>query len=256
VGLAKTSSPNLGLEYVLNVNGIRYGQPCISSPYDEPLSSSHSLLDRRDYKSLSVEVVERFDVEYVVDIQGKTYTRTQARSSVGYERRARMGQGGAATEYTHLITEIIDFPLLRDDGAPLIPADANTITLEMLASDASYEVSVNLMTGISGPRRGYLAFAPKSKLRQALEDIAKRPEYADWILKIYQMEPKVPTITISVQPGRSPSETRKALKALVLEGQKACEDGDLVVILEVRGRKVFEARYRPANKSVVVTSLP
>jgi len=276
VGLSK-SSRGLGLEYVLNVNGIRYGQPRISSPYDEPLSSSHSLLDRRDYKYLSVEVVERFDVEYVVDIQGKTYNRTEARSSVGYERRASVTQWEASVGYTNLVTEIIDFPLLRDDGAPLIPADADMITLEMLAPDAAYEVSMNLqkddsylrdeapmvdfmravtMVGIITPPRGYLVFAPKTKLRQALEDIAKRPEYADWILKIYQMEPKVPTITISVQPGRSPYETKKALKALVLEGQKACEDGNLVVILDVRGRKVFEARYRPASKSVVLTPVP
>jgi hypothetical protein len=277
VGLAKTSSRDLGLEYVLNVNGIRYGQPRISSAYDEPLSSSHSLLDRRDYKYLSVEVVERFDVEYVVDIQGQTYNRREARSSVGYERRASLAQGGASVGYTHLVTEIVDFPLLRDDGAPLIPADADMITLEMLAPDASYEVSVNLqkddsylrdeapmvdfmravtMIGIFGPRRGYLVVLPKTKLRQALEDIAKRPEYADWILKIYQMEPKVPTITISVQPGRSPYETKKALKALVLEGQKACEDGNLVLILDVRGRRLFEARYHPASKSVAVTSVP
>ncbi len=256
VGLAKTSSRDLGLEYVLNVNGIRYGQPRISSPFDEPLSSSHSLLDRRDYQCLSVEVVERFDHEYLVDIQGKTYTRTQARSSVGYERRASVKQGGATVGYTHLVTEIVDFPLLRDDGAPLIPADADMITLEMLAPDASYEVSVNLRTGISSKSLGYLVLAPKSRLHQALEDIAKRPEYADWVLKIYQMEPRVPTITISVQPGRSPYETKKALKALVLEGQKACEDGNLVVILEVGARRLFEARYHPASKSVVVTSVP
>jgi len=277
VGLAKSPSEGLGLEYVLNVNGVRYGQPRISSPYDEPLSSSHSLLDRRDYNYLSVEVVERFDVEYKVDIQGKTYNRTEARSSVGYERRVSVSQREAGTVYTHLVTEIIDFPLLRDDGAPLIPADAEIITLEMLAPDASYEVNLNLrkdesylrneapmvdfmravtMVGISAPPRGYLVFAPKSKLHQALEDIAKRPEYADWILEIHQIEPKVPTITISVQPGRSPYETKKALKALVLEGQKACEEGNLVVILEVRGRKLFEASYRPASKSVVVNPAP
>jgi len=55
---------------------------------------------------------------------------------------------------------------------------------------------------------------------------------------------------------RSPYETKKALKALVLECQKACEEGNLVVVLEVRGRKLFEASYRPTSKSVVVTSAP
>ena len=274
VGLTKSPAESLGLEYVLNVHGVRCGEPSVSSFYGGAYTVPSESADGRDYTYVSVEFAERLDVEYAVEVEGTTYDRASIRRSVGYERRTSVSVVHRPTPapYRYLVSEIVDFPLLRDDGLPLIPADAHTIALEMLAPAASYEVSVSIekddsylrdeppmvdfmravtMIGISGPRRG-VAFPPKSTLRQALEDIAKRPEYADWILKIYQVEPKVPTITISVQPGRSPYETKKALKALVLEGQKACEDGNLVVILDVRGRRLFEARYHPASKSVEV----
>jgi hypothetical protein len=277
VGLGK-SPRGLGLEYVLNVNGVRSGQPRVSSPQDEPLSSAHDLLDRRDYRYLSVEVAERFDVEYVVDIQGRTYNRTQARSSVGYERRASVRQAEAASGYTHLVTEIVDFPLVREDGTPLVSADTDAIILEMLAPDASYEVNVSLredesylqdelpmvdltravtMAGLSAPPRAKLAsVAQSSKVRRALEEMAERPAFTHWILKVSQADPKVPIVTISVQPGRSAYETRKALKAIVLEAQTSCEDGSLLVILEEGGRKFLQGQYHAASRSVVVTPVP
>jgi len=252
VGLTRSGAEDFGLEYVLRVNGTRYGQPRVSSPYDQPLSAAQSLLDRRDYRYLSVLMAERFDVEYSVDVQGKTYTRTQARASVGYERQASVVQIRPVTWYTQLVTEIVDFPLVRDDGAPLIAADASVITLEMLAPDASYEVNVNLTTGFFRPRLGYQVL--ETKLRQTIEEITKRPEYADWVLRVSQADPKVPTISMSVEDGWAPSAIRRALKAIVIEGQKVCEDGNLVIILDVRGRKTFEARYRPESESVLVTS--
>jgi hypothetical protein len=263
---------------VLRVDGIRYGQPDVSSAFGESLSSAPDLLGVRDYAYLSVGVVERLDVPYVVDIQGKAYDRTQVRSSVGYERQVSVRRTGSVTTgYNHLMAEIVDFPLLHGDGAPAIPADASTITLELLALGASYEVSFGLrkddsylrdeppitnplravtMAGVAGPSPMPVGLARKSKLRLALEDVAKRAEYADWILDLSQLDPKVPVITISVQPGRSPYETKKALKALVMEGQKACEAGELLVILEENGRRFLQAQYHSRANSVTVTPVP
>jgi len=59
---------------------------------------------------------------------------------------------------------------------------------------------------------------------------------------------------VSVEDGWAASAIRRALKAIVLEGQNVCEDGNLVIILDIRGRKAFEARYRPESESVLVTS--
>lgn len=273
VGLSKQPSRSLGFEYVLNVNGVRYGQPLIASPSEQPTSSSSSLLNRRDYLHLSVEVVERFDVEYLVDIQGATYNRTQARSSLGYERRASGRQLPAMTEYSHLVTEIVDFPLLRDDGAPLIPADASTIALEILAPDASYAVNVSLagddsyltdeppmtnpmaavtMTGWQKPKIGTARY-PRTPVVVRLEDMMKGKDFGNRSITVCQQDATIPTVLASFGSEPRPSELRSLVRRLVEEGQKALATGELTIVADVRGRVVLQGKFSATSKKVILT---
>jgi hypothetical protein len=278
VGLTKSPAESLGLEYVLRVNGLRYGEPRVSSSYGRAFTVPSASTDSRNYVYVSVEVMEQYDIEYEAEVEGKTYQRAEIQTSVGYKRTTTVSvvRRSQPSPCRYLVSEIVDFPLLRDDGAPVIPADASMITLEALAPSASYEVSVSLtkdhsylrdeppmtnpmaavtMTAGQKPRIT-TAPSPRTPVVIRLEDALKGPEFKGQQVTVCQRDAKIPLVLVSFPSELKPSELRAAVRRLVEEGQRALADGELRIVADVRGRQVMEGRYSVAAKRAVLRVLP
>lgn len=279
VGLAKSPARGLGLDYVLNVNGRRYGEPSVSSSYGEALTRPSDSIDTVDYAYISVEIVERLNLDYAVaDPDGRTYERAEIRTSIRYERKALAPavRPSRPSPYRYLVSETVDFPLVLDDGTPTIRADAKTVTLEVLAPSASYEVSVGLtkdesylederpmtnpmaavtMTAGQTPRITTAPF-PRTPVVIRLEEVLKETDLKDQQITVCQRDAKIPVVLVSFPSAPNPYQLRTTIRRLVQEGQKVLTAGELTIVADVRGRKVLEGKYSAVARKAVLTDLP
>ncbi len=279
VGLTKSPAKSLGLEYVLRVNGRRYGEPLVSGTYLGPSTAPTRSIDSRDYASFSVELIEWTNLDYKVEANGTTYSRTDVQIQYGYRKTvsAAIVPRPQPSQNRYLVSEIVDFPLVQDDGAPVIPADAHTITLEVLAPAASYEVDISLDADqsylddeppMTNPMAAVTVSAgrtePVPKITTAsfprtpaiirLEELMKGEDFRDKRITVCQHDAAIPTVLASFGSEPKPSELRSLVRRMVEAGQGAMTSGELTIVVDIRGRPVLQGKYSAISKKVILTA--
>jgi len=107
---------------------------------------------------------------------------------------------------------------------------------------------------VSPPALGFQG-APKTKVVIAIEEMVRGSEFAASVARVWQPDEKVPTVNVALQPGMTPSELRKALKAMITEGQRVLESGELILIASVNGKDVMQGQYKRVSKTVLLTPI-